>query len=302
MTELRRLVNKWVSVDGVLAPKPVPVLKFSRRLSTSSLDSVCTCEHSRDPFHSVVELHGSVYVVGGTRTCEDGCRFSRSLKRYDPRTDSCAKLSDMHVRRGDFVACTSGEQIYVFGGRNRHGIMDICERYDPSADKWEFVSKLPEPTYMAAGVPMDGNIYLSGGFGEFEAKGAMFRYNTAKDEWTKLDSNMMAERGYHVMLKGADSSLWVIGGVDNPFSGRNVWEIEAFDTTAKNWQLMGRSFPNQLFDNTMRLNGLVDENGDICVFAVTDPDHYPKMKYSPRKRTWSEIERLSNLSELDVDT
>ncbi|CAK8695772.1 unnamed protein product [Clavelina lepadiformis] len=300
--EVKKFARKWVSVDGVVAPRTIPMPRLSRRLSSSSLDSVFTPEHSRDPFHSVVELNGTVYVVGGTRSCGDACRFSRSLIRYDPRSDDCTKLSDMQVRKGDFVACADDDRIYVFGGRNRHGIMDICERYDPAKDKWDFISKLPEPTYMAAGVPVDGNIYISGGFDDFEAKSSMLRYNPASDEWSKLNSPMLAERGYHVMVMGKDGRLWVVGGVDNPFSGRSVWEVEAFDPKVENWEFVSQVLPNQLFDSTLRLNSLVDDEGDICVFAVTDPDKYPKMKYSPVQRKWSEVDRLAEISELDVDS
>ena len=66
------------------------------------------------------------------------------MVRYDPRLDVCVRVADMVETRGDFVALTFHNKIYVFGGRNRRGALRSCERYDPDTNKWEQISNLPE--------------------------------------------------------------------------------------------------------------------------------------------------------------
>ncbi|CAK8695775.1 unnamed protein product [Clavelina lepadiformis] len=143
VTELRTTEMKLVTVDGVLAQNPVKLPSGSRKVLPARYQKGAVRKiQCRDPYHSVVELNGFIYTIGGTRTYQDG--FSRSVVRYDPRLDESIQVACMNEKRGDFVAVTYGDYIFVFGGRNRHGVLTSCERYDPAKNIWVFISDLPQ--------------------------------------------------------------------------------------------------------------------------------------------------------------
>jgi len=67
-TTLRSSNRTLVSIDGVLAPSAI-------KLSSDSQQKVDNSQvHIRDPFHSVVELNGFLFILGGTRDVDGGFR------------------------------------------------------------------------------------------------------------------------------------------------------------------------------------------------------------------------------------
>ena len=73
---------------------------------------------------------------------------SQVVRRYDPRLDRWIEVASMQEPRADFVAVAYGNHIYAFGGRNRQGVLDTCERYDPKSNSWSYVAKLPEVRWL----------------------------------------------------------------------------------------------------------------------------------------------------------
>ena len=142
---------------------------------------------------------------------------------------------------------------------------------------------------MAAGVVSKGKVYISGGFNNYETVRNTFCYDPTIDTWTRVASSMMSERGYHVMIEGADERLWAIGGIDNPFSGRNVWEVEAFDVNTHLWSYVGQVLPVKLLLSTMRLNVFLNCRKHICISAVTYPEKFSRLEYDSTQRMWREI-------------
>uniref|UniRef100_H2YSD3 BACK domain-containing protein n=1 Tax=Ciona savignyi TaxID=51511 RepID=H2YSD3_CIOSA len=203
--------------------------------------------------------------------------------------------------RADFVACVVGDDIYVVGGRNRFGAISRCEKYDCRLNEWTPIMNLPQGIYMASGVSLNGCIYVAGGFNDCEALGSMMRYSTITNSWEEMVSPMMVDRGYHVMIQGPDEKLWVVGGVDNPFAGRNVWEIEAFDTTSNNWLFLGQVLPVQPFLSTLRLNVCKNDRNHICVFSVSKPLAYPSVAYDDTERMWYQMRNYADFPNIAID-
>ena len=67
-TNVRSNTHTWVSIDGVVAPSAI---KLPRECKCDVADHIT---HIRDPFHSVVELNGFLFVIGGTREIDGGFR------------------------------------------------------------------------------------------------------------------------------------------------------------------------------------------------------------------------------------
>lgn len=139
---------------------------------------------------------------------------------------------------------------------------------------------------MSAGVVTDGVMMLCGGFNQSEATNKTLFYNPANDQWKQISSTMIAERGYHVMIEGVDGQMWVVGGIDDPFSGRNVWMIEAFDKSKMEWRLAGQLLPVSPFLSVRRLNIFNNEEGHICLSTVTCPEKYSTLQYDITKKVW----------------
>jgi hypothetical protein len=286
-----------VSIDGVMANNRVKVQQSAKNISLYSGPEMVpdsqTAEESspmaiRDPYHNVVELNGFIYLLGGTRKFHPG--FSTSVMRYDPRLDVWVEVADMNVPRGDFAVGVVDDCIIVAGGRSRRGYLNTCEMYDPGTNSWKFIAKLPGARYMAATCLVNGAFYISGGFDEHEALDTMLKYNSEKNKWERCGTPMMNERGYHVMIPGPKNKLWVVGGVDHPFSGRNVWDVEAFDVAKKRWSYVGQVLAVKPFLSTVRLNSFLNDVGNVTICPVTLSGGSDVMvEYQPNRRMWFEM-------------
>ena len=161
--------------------------------------------------------------------------------------------------------------------------------------------------YMAAGVVCQGVLYISGGFNEYESLDEMICYNAARDKWIRQRGRMLNSRGYHVMIESPDDGrLWCVGGVDHPFAGRNVWNIEAWNVELGGWQFVGQVLPVKLFTSTMRLNGLLNERNMLSVSAVTRLPRCEPVEYHADRRMWLEAtgtseKRYEVLEDLEVE-
>ena len=154
---------------------------------------------------------------------------------------------------------------------------------------------------MAAGAVSKGKIYLSGGFNNYETVGSTFCYDPECDSWVRIPAMMMSDRGYHVMIEASDGRLWVIGGVDNPFSGRNVWEVEAFDVDTQMWKYVGQILPVKMLLSTLRLNVFLNQKRHICISAVTSPENYAILEYDPDLRMWLEMKQRIPILNMEPD-
>lgn len=156
--------------------------------------------------------------------------------------------------------------------------------------------------YMAAGIVANERIYLTGGFNNYDTVGSSFCYDPNANAWEEIHSPMMSERGYHVIAKGHDGRLWVVGGIDNPFSGRNVWEIEALDLDTRTWVYVGQILPVKLLLSTIRLNVAYSDDGNICISAVTCPEKYCVLEFNPKQNMWLEMKTIFSCVRMDAPT
>lgn len=306
-TQLRGDSSNYVLVDGVISQNPVRVQTESSRITiANNFDEVIeipveeTEKAIRDPFHNVVELGGFIYALGGTRVKNSG--FSQAVERYDPRLDVWIDVAPMLQERADFTSCVLDGCIIVAGGRGRRRYLNACEKYDPNTNTWTKIARLPQAMYMAAAVVSNGTLYMSGGFNEYEALDEMIRYNQQRNKWERLPGMMMKCRGYHVMVESPlDGRLWVVGGIDNPFAGRNVWKIEAWNIELGRWQYVGEVLPIKMFTSTMRLNGHINNRNNITVFPVTHPHKYGAIEYYADKSMWLESKNPTPVFDIEVD-
>jgi N-acetylneuraminic acid mutarotase len=115
-----------------------------------------------------------------------------------------------------------GGKIYVIGGRlaaaNIGGLLssntDVVEEYDPAADTWRPMTKMPTPRSGHGWTTHQGRIYVAGGEYRDYHLDAVLRdleaFDPAADEWTRLPPMPTARHGVNLAALG--NRLHVIGG------------------------------------------------------------------------------------------
>jgi hypothetical protein len=111
----------------------------------------------------------TIFLLGGYQPPVDGAPASSKVwawtlgaKRWEER----APLPG-HARTNPAVAAIAG-QIYAAGGvsheQGKLQNLDDILKYDPEADRWSTVGKLPFPNRAASGVTVGGQLIVIGGY------------------------------------------------------------------------------------------------------------------------------------------
>ncbi|XP_050413334.1 kelch-like protein 12 isoform X1 [Patella vulgata] len=92
----------------------------------------------------VVELGGCIYALGGFNT-----RRVNTVERYNPQVDQWTYISCMNKERSHLKAVVTANMIYVMGGKSYSSsyggarkVLNTCETYDPSTNKWTNVKPM----------------------------------------------------------------------------------------------------------------------------------------------------------------
>ena len=98
---------------------------------------------------STVVVDQKIYVIGGQNNHEKHTGQLATVHRYDPATQVWTKLADLptpksHAETSTFVD-DDGRIVMAGGQVGRFGATDEVVRYDPQANSWMVVGKLPTP-------------------------------------------------------------------------------------------------------------------------------------------------------------
>jgi N-acetylneuraminic acid mutarotase len=154
-------------------------------------------------------LNGKIYVIGGANSLpgvsENGIHPRRphnvvaTVEEYDPATNTWRERRSMLLARNHHVAAAVGNRLYAIGGRvgaafitGGSNNVDLVEAYDPAADLWRPVERMPTArSAMAAGVH-NNRIYVAGGEGQDRRMLGAFRaveaYEPATNRWHIMPS------------------------------------------------------------------------------------------------------------------
>ena len=109
---------------------------------------------------------------------------------------------------------------------------------------WKKAAPFPEPDEELYGVPVNGKLYVIGGWGEGKARGANYEYDPATDKWTKKRS--MPRPAHHAALAAYNGKIYVCGGFVPPEQTQiptggawqpidDMWE---YDPAADSWKTL----------------------------------------------------------------
>lgn len=115
---------------------------------------------SRRVYAASAVYNGKIYVMGGGEIAED------RVTAYDVDADEwITGLAPLPKPVTKAQAVTINNKIYVIGGEDQNGSeQDSVFEYDPSADKWRTLKRLPSARSGAAVAAYGSRLYVIGGF------------------------------------------------------------------------------------------------------------------------------------------
>ncbi|KAK2155622.1 hypothetical protein LSH36_235g00021 [Paralvinella palmiformis] len=186
------------------------------------------CSDSNFLYAAVVVVDNFLYVCGGMGK---PAHARANCQRFDPRTCTWSRLSQMKTRRQSFPLVSNKGLLYAFGGGTpmeqslEHPPTDRCEVYSIDRNEWQFISPLPEQRKSSSACVQSDKIYLSGGRTNEETSSCLWCYDPHSDSWCSKTPMPSAHAG-HAMLSVGDG-LFVIDRTD--------LVIECYDILADQW-------------------------------------------------------------------
>ncbi len=157
-----------------------------------------------------------------------------------PSSQKWHPLIPMFFARYNHAAATCDGFIYVLGGRNDSTkLLSSVLRFDPSANRWSYVSSLPYPLAALGAVAFDGQLYSVGGLSMIGSVNLVYKYSTRKDTWQSVTPLAMPRGGLAIVSD--EKNIYAIGGIHRTGEGRkSIWKylntMEIYDKEHDKWQ------------------------------------------------------------------
>ena len=152
-----------------------------------------------------------IYCIGGIEEYP-GASITNKIYKFNPNSGSFTELTDMPTARCQGIAIPLGNNIYVIGGYDGSGQLDVLEIYDVSSDTWSIGDFLPIGIKSTVGGTINGKIYTASGYIDGDVTNRVFEYNPYQDIWTEKE-HIQYERS--AAFGGiVNNKFYVIGGTD----------------------------------------------------------------------------------------
>ncbi len=185
---------------------------------------------------AIASYDGRFYVIGG----ETRSGISDVVERYDPQSNTWARLTSKPTAVADAQAITIGGKIYVAGGRRESGeISNQLESYDPDSDQWEALAPLPQPLSQYAAATVDGKFYLFGGWDGTAYRSDVWKFQPDLNTWEsgtpapeargQISASVLGSRIHLIGGRNMDGDLALHRSYDpiQDRPDRNPWQVLA---------------------------------------------------------------------------
>ncbi|EFK96779.1 hypothetical protein LDC_1193 [sediment metagenome] len=237
--------------------------------------------------HTVNELNGKIYVVGGANT--ESSVLPRTALVYDRSSKAWTQIPLYNNKiRQAHNSCIVGGKLYVMGGNDSIRTLFTMDMFDPNTGEWASKNSMSIDRGLASCVSIEGKIYVMGGMRfigntyYWDGLNQLEVYDTNNGTWTPL-ANMPTKRWGHsaVALNG---KIYVFGGrsLGAPYSS-----IEVYDPQTNTWTTKSSNMPTARYclttclfnDDIYAIGGwLHSSNGPI----------YNKVEvYNPESDSWN---------------
>jgi N-acetylneuraminic acid mutarotase len=158
--------------------------------------------------------------------------FGKDEDDYDIIPFVGAWVDGDHMSGSRTAACAAiGTKIYVCGGEDAGGALDLVEVYDTENDTWATVSSLTAPATGHVCVAFDDKIYVFGGSATSSA------YYPASDQWNSIASPQQA---FLASAMAYDGKIYLFGGALP--SGYTCSSTQIYDPVLNSWS-QGATMP-----------------------------------------------------------
>ena len=236
--------------------------------------------------HSAVAAHGGLlFVIGGYPSGSFQARGEVFV--YDPQQDLWSTAAPLPSARGACWGVTLNDRIYVFGGINGAGVVQVSTLiFDPVADAWSIGADMPTAReHLTASVAGD-LIYVIGGRSG-SSLNVNEAYNPVSDQWLTL-APMPTPRSAPAQAT-FDGKIYVAGGeIPQLFAIHEVYDV-ATDTWdgAPSMPIPRHGIAAIALDDRILIaaGGLVQ---GVLPTAMVD-SFVPSMEPAPAASTWGMV-------------
>jgi N-acetylneuraminic acid mutarotase len=183
------------------------------------------------------------------------------------------------------VAVVDGK-LYVFGGYAGERLQAITrvDRYDPTANRWQRLADLPEPTTHFTPVVDGATVWFSGGFrgdkGSYVTVDHVWKYDTRTDTWSMGPPLPEPRSAGGAVRLGRALHYFGGYGTDLVTSSGKHWSIALDDSSAR-WveraplpEPRGNLSSVEVHGTAYALGGQVRRDGaDVALLHAYDPAH-----------------------------
>jgi N-acetylneuraminic acid mutarotase len=178
---------------------------------------------------TVVKAQTSVAAVPGTTAMAKGATKLRLATAADgPWTD----VADYPTGVMDPAVASHDGKLYIAGGYDgTYKIQDV-NVYDPAANAWSAITRLPERVQAATAQFVGDTLYVIGGWNDYGPSSHAFAYDPGADSWTRV-----ADLPGAVAASGSaaiDGKLYVIGGCTGT-CGAATAAVYSYDPGNDSW-------------------------------------------------------------------
>ena len=196
------------------------------------------CEPRSDSTVVYVPHLDRIYVLGGN----DMRKFYKECEYYEPAKDDWTAIAPMKEGRDSGAACLfNGLYIYAFSGRNKFKpktILDIIEKYDINANRWETVSVRNKGPWIENDLSLawqfgHNQMCIFGGIANGARTEKCYLFDTTDNSY-KASPSMPDVGSFSVVPEMANGKIYILGWTN---SGKSMF---VWDATYNTWTIDSR--------------------------------------------------------------
>lgn len=160
--------------------------------------------------HHMGIIGNKAYIFGGMNS---GGTALNTMVAYnlDANTWETITAANPPPARYGAGSCVLNGKFYIFGGYNG-GALATCFVYDPVANAWSSILNFGGPRYYLTAVPIDGKIYLHGGFDGTTQFRSTHVYDPVANTYTVRADGPVVRHGHVAGAIGG--KMYVQGGLN----------------------------------------------------------------------------------------
>lgn len=163
-----------------------------------------------------------------------------------------------------------------------------CERYNASADMWEYLPVLSENRSQHAGVVLGDKLYISGGIDRQMVFASLWCFDTKLEKWLKLRP-MRTPRADHVLIAFEDRIYACGGWYEDPVTETRVLAdtIDVYDVKTDEWSVETRNPTPKFYTGIAAVNRKIYFVGGLLSTATINRASCAVHCYDLDTKKWS---------------